>query len=337
MPDLGVEVVESIDQIRAAEWDTLCGKRPFIDHRWLRMVESVLSHHEARYVLLRRDGHLTASAVCGLERRFEHPALRRRASWVLNRFPYLRCSIPIALETGLIVGDGQVLELLAAVHRLARRERALLTAFGHLTPDNPVWPTLRGGGYRQLSRWWSTALPVSWASFDDYLASRTTADRKEIGRLRRRAARDGISVEHGPLQPNDAPVLRGLIDNVLARHGAPDPYIRDFLQSASIILDGDLHVVQARRAGETVGCAVLVKSQGELLAKWAGMDYQKTHNSAAYHALLIDCINLAIELGVHRLRLGATAYSTKQQFGAVPEERLNVLALPAWLAGVLPG
>jgi predicted N-acyltransferase len=336
MPELRVEVVESIDHIPATAWNALCGDRPFVDHRWLRMVERVLSDHQARYILLYRDGHLAAAAVGGLERRFEHPALQRRAGWVLNRFPYLRCSIPIALESGLIVGDGQVLELLAAVRGLARRERALLTAFGHLSPDSPAWPTLRGGGCRELSRWWSTALPVTWSSFDDYLASRTTADRKEIGRLRRRAARDGISVEHGPLQPNDAPVLRSLIDNVLARHRAPDPYTRDFLRSASTILEGDLHVVQARQAGETVGCAVLVKSHGELLAKWAGMDYQKTHNSAAYHALLIECINLAIELGVQRLRLGATAYSTKQQFGAVPEERLNVLALPSWLAGVLP-
>jgi predicted N-acyltransferase len=336
MPELRVEVVESIDHIPAAVWNVLCGDRPFVDHRWLRMVERVLSDHQARYVLLHGDGQLAAAAVCGLERRFEHPALQRRAGWVLNRFPYLRCSIPIALETGLIVGDGQVLELLAAVRRLARQERALLTTFAHLTPDSPAWPTLRGGGCRQLSRWWSTALPIRWASFDEYLASRSTADRKEIGRLRRRAARDGISVDHGPLRTQDAPHLRALIDNVLARHQAPDPYARDFLQSASTILEGDLHVVQARQAGEPVGCAVLVKSQGELMAKWAGMDYQKTHNSAAYHALLIECINLAVELGVQRLRLGATAYSTKQQFGAVPEERLNAVALPSSLAGVLP-
>ena len=66
------------------------------------------------------------------------------------------------------------------------------------------------------------------------------------------------------------------------------------------------------------------------------MDYAQSRSSAAYHALLIGCIKLAIELGVRRLRLGATAISTKQQFGAVPEERLNALALPTWLAAVLP-
>jgi predicted N-acyltransferase len=337
-----IEVVEHIDRVPEADWNAVCGAQAFVDHRWLQMVEAVLREHEARYVLLRRDGHLAAAAVCGLDRRFEHATLQRRAGWMLRHFPYLRCSIPIAFESGVLTHpDAErsplVLEVLGAVRGLALREHALLTTFGNLKPEHAAWPTLRAGGCRELSRWWSTGLSITWLSFDAYLASRTTGDRKEIGRLRRRIQREGITVEHGPLQPDDAPRLRVLIDNVLARHHAPDPYGADFLQSAASILGSDLQVVQARQAGETVGCAVLVKSKGELLAKWAGMDYAKSRNSAAYHAVLIGCIQLAIELGVQRLRLGATAVSTKQQFGAVPEARLNAIALPTWLAAALPG
>jgi predicted N-acyltransferase len=342
MPELTVEVVDGIDRIAPAEWDALCGDRPFVDHRWQRLVEGVLPDHEPRYVLLRRNGHLEAAAVCGLERRFEQATLQRRAGWVLRHFPYLRCSIPIALEAGLLVqpaaGNNRlVLDLLAAVRRLAGRERALLTTFGHLTPDNSAWPTLLGAGCRQLSRWWSSALDITWPSFDEYLASRTRANRSEIGRLRRRADRAGITVAHGPLEAVDAPRVRELIGNVLARHQAPDPYAADFLSSARAVLGSDLHVVQARLAGETIGCAVLVRSQGELLAKWAGMDYEQSANLAAYQGVLIGCVQLAIELGVHRLRLGATAVSTKRQLGAVLEERVNVLALPTWVAAVVPG
>jgi predicted N-acyltransferase len=343
MPEVTVEVVERIDRIAPAEWKALCGDRAFADHRWQRLVEGVLANHEPRYVLLRRGGHLEAAAVCSLERRFEHPAMQRRAGWLLRHFPYLRCGIPIALETGLIThpdanGNRLVPELLAAIRRLAVRERALLTTFGHLTRDNPAWPTLLGGGCRQLSRWWSTGLTITWPSFGDYLASRSTADRKEIGRLRRRADRAGLTVAYGPLQLADAPRVRELIGHVLARHHALDPYAADFLRSAVSIMDRDVQLVQVRdQADEMVGCAVLVRSQGELLAKWAGMDYEKSRNSAAYHAVLIGCVQLAIDLGVHRLRLGATAISTKQQFGAMPEERLNALALPTWVAAVLPG
>ena len=48
MPDLGVEIVESIDQVAEADWNALCGSRAFVDHRWLRMVESVLANYEPR-------------------------------------------------------------------------------------------------------------------------------------------------------------------------------------------------------------------------------------------------------------------------------------------------
>ena len=202
---------------------------------------------------------------------------------MLRQLPYLRCSIPIVFETGLItppMGDRSTLtkQLLAGVHRLAWREHVLLTTFGHLTPDNAAWTALLDNGCRQLSRWWSTTLCTPWSDFDAYLASRTSADRREIGRLQRRAAREGVSVDHGPLHVEDAPRLRELIDSVLARHGAPDPYIRDFLPAAARILDSDLHVVQARQAGETVGCAVLVRSQDELLPSGPGWT---THRAAA--------------------------------------------------------
>src|SRR4029078_11119617 len=131
----------------------LCGSRAFVDHRWLRMVESVLANYEPRYVLLRRNGHLEGAAVCALERRFEQPAIQRGAGWVLRHLPYLRCSIPIVFETGLITpptGARSALaqQLLAVGRRLAWREHALLTTFGHLAPDNAAWPALRDGGCR---------------------------------------------------------------------------------------------------------------------------------------------------------------------------------------------
>jgi predicted N-acyltransferase len=323
------QIARSIDDVDAAEWDALCPERPFVDHRWLRTIERILPDSERRYVLLRRHGRLDAAAICVLDRRFEHPAAQRHAGWVLRIFPYLRCSVPVSFDDGLLAADARALpELVAAVRQLARAEHALLTTFEHLGPDARAWPALIAAGCHPLSRWTSTYLPIAWSTRADYLMSRSGPDRREIGRLRRRAERQGITLEYGPLQRADAPLLRRLIANVLARHAAHDPYAPDFLTRAADMLGSHLHVLQARLDGETVGCAVMVHSRTELLGKWIGLEYSRTPNSATYQALMLGTIDLAIELGVQRLRLGATAYSTKEQFGAQPDERLNALALP---------
>ena len=74
---------------------------------------------------------------------------------------------------------------------------------------------------------------------------------------------------------------------------------------------------------------MLIRNQDELIAKWLGLNYERTLNTATYFASLRASVELAITLGVHRLRLGATAYSTKKQFGVSMEERLNTLVLPS--------
>ena len=71
-----------------------------------------------------------------------------------------------------------------------------------------------------------------------------------------------------------------------------------------------------------------------LLAKWIGLDYGRTWGTDTYRLLLAETVALAIELGVERLWLGATALETKRQFGVTVEERLTAIVLPGplrWL------
>jgi predicted N-acyltransferase len=155
--------------------------------------------------------------------------------------------------------------------------------------------------------------------------------------MRRRADRDDISVGHQALSMDLAPRLRQLIQNVLDRHAAAERYAPDLLPQAVRHFGDDLHVLVAKRSGEPVGCAVMLRSGDELLAKWIGLDYRRTWDTATYHLLLVESIALAIQLGVARLRLGATAIGTKRQFGVLNEERLTAIALPApvrWLVDV---
>jgi len=150
-----------------------------------------------------------------------------------------------------------------------------------------------------------------------------------MGRMRRRAEREGIAVARRPLAALDLPSLWKLIENVQRRHATTGAHVPDLLQRAASVLDEDLHLLVAHQSSQPIGCAVLVRSQDELLGKWLGLDYERAWNTAAYYMLLAESVALAIALGVRHLRLGASAYATKQQFGVVSDERVNAVVVPA--------
>jgi hypothetical protein len=291
-------------------------------------MEVALVDRQFRYVLVFRRGRLVGAAVCTLERRFEHPTLQRRGGWLARVLPSLRCGVPIAYEAGLLAESGEVPTVIDAVRRLAWRERALLVTIGNLSTT--AWDGLARAGCRPLSRWTGATLEVRWPTFAAYVASRPRDDRHEIGRMQRRAERDGISVGREPLDAADAQLARQLMQNVLDRHQSADGFAADLLERTMALLGDDVHVIAARQAGRLIGCSVVLRDQDEAIAKWLGLDYTRTWNTATYHMLLRQSVAEAIEMGVKRLRLGATAYSTKAQFGVEPDERVNALVLPPW-------
>jgi predicted N-acyltransferase len=333
------DVFTSIDQVDPAEWDALAGQAPFLSHRWLRFTEAALMDRRHRVVLVRRHGQLIAAATCTLEPRFEQPMLQRRAGWLARLLPTLRCAVPIAYEAGLVLtsSDG-VAELMTAIRQVAWRERALLTTISNLSAEN--WRVLAGHGCRPLSHWSGATLDINWSTFEAYLASRPRKDRQEIGRMQRRAERDGITVGAETLDVADAQRARQLIQNVLDRHQATDVFATDLLGRTLAMLGDAAQVIVARQSGRLIGCTVLLRDHNEALVKWLGLDYTRTWNTATYHMLLRESIAQAIERGIKRLRLGATAYSTKEQFGVHPDERLNALVLPfvapRWSAAYSP-
>jgi len=341
MHELTVEVVRTIDQVDAATWDDLCRGQSFVNHRWLRLAENILSGHEPRYVLVRRQGQLEAAAICSIGRRFGNRALQRRLGWVLRPFGWLRCAVPLSSETGIRVRPGSprtqpVQVLLGAMRRLMLQERALLSTVDFST-DRGLWADLQRGGFRQHSHWADQVLPISWPTLDAYVAHLPGPHRREIGRLRRRAEREVIGVEPLRAPESHATRVRALIGEVLQRHGTQDIYVADLVGRGTAILGDDVHVLAARRRGELIGCAVLLRDGDALLAKWIGLDYARSWGTATYQMLMLESIRLAIELGMSRLVLGPTSGAIKRSFGAVPHERFSAMAVmrpvPASLVG----
>jgi predicted N-acyltransferase len=217
--------------------------------------------------------------------------------------------------------------LLAAIGDLAAREHASFSRVDYLPGDDPAWHALAGCDYRRLEMWAETSLEIGWPSFQDYLAQLPSRKRKQLVHMRRRAEQEGVVVERLPPSTATAPRLAHLVGNVLARHHEQERFAPDLFVRAAAILGDDLVLLGARQHGEIVGCAALLRSGDEITAKWLGLDYSRTWNTGTYHRLLLECVAQAIALGARRLRMGATAYETKQHFGVVTAERYGALAM----------
>jgi predicted N-acyltransferase len=325
------EIARSIADVSEAEWNALAfrsGHR-FAQHRWLRLAEAILRDHEPRYVLLRRDRRLQAAAVCSIGRRFGHSALQRRLGWVLRLSPWLRCSLPLASEPGVLGDLESMSELMRGVRRLAFAERALLVTCANLPGGDARVPELERTGFLPHSRWSDLSLRIEWSSVEQYVAALPGPDRREVGRLRRRAERERITVERLANPLEHAERVRELIANVSEHHGTRDVYVAGFLDQMLAIAGEDVQVLAARRDDTIIGCAITLRDRAHLIGKWIGLDYAQTWGTCTYQLLIFESVRLAIELKADRLGLGATAAGTKRQFGAVAEERVNSLAILA--------
>lgn len=337
-----LEVVSSIDQIEPHEWDALCGDRPFVQHRWLRLTERVLRRYQPRYVLLRRAGTLDAGAICSVRDEFQNRFLRSTANWALHRFPCLRCGLPITFDSGLLVrpdADQAAAwpALLRALTSCAGREHASFVGIDHLVAAHAAWPLLEHAHYHRAQLLTETYLEIGWPSFETYLAVLPKKRRQRIRQIQRRAGQEGIAVQLEQPTAGSAALLRRLVSQVFQRHGEPDMYVADLFAQAAAILGDDFALAVARQHGEIVGCVGLIFSQGEIAAKWIGLDYARTLNTATYLAFNVALIDEAIKRGARRLRLGATSYETKQYFGAQAEERFSALALRSRALNALAG
>jgi predicted N-acyltransferase len=236
-------------------------------------------------------------------------------------------------------GDGSARAgaLLGALDELAARERAVFTKVEHLPPAADPWPGLDRAGYHRVETWDDAALEIVWPSFDAYLGALPRRKRKDVAKIRQRAAAQGIEV--APLRPTPeaAPRLGQLMDNVLRRHGSGESFHPEIFLRAQAILGADLVVLAIRREGELAGCTGLLISGDEATAKWPGLDYERTWGTVAYLSLWLEVIAHSIARGVTRLRMGAKSYETKRHLGAVCEPRAGALLLRGRLLNRLAG
>lgn len=337
-----VEVLTTIEDVPAAEWDALATANPYAGHRWHRLAEAVMADYRPRYLLLRREGRLVAAAMGALESRLQNPALDARFGRLVRRSPFLLVTVPMTATAGLLVADGpdaqtDLQALLRELRALTRRERFRFCIIDHLPLRHPAVTAQRG--YCRLAWLPDTALDLRWASFEEYLRDLPRKKRKEITRTQRRCERDGIVIKPVVATPEESRTLDRLVAELVRKHGGSRRFVPDLFVKAAAMLGADLTVLGAHRDGALVGCLALVRSGEQLDARWIGRDYDRTTDTAVYASLVTAAVQHAITAGVRRLHFGAAAYETKKHYGVAVEPRTRLFAArnPAatWLVSKL--
>lgn len=336
-------VARSIHAFDVAEWDAVVGSQLMLTHRWQRVMEHSRRDYEPRYLLLAdRQGPL-AVAVVNLADTFGRSGWRER---LLRRLT-LMVRAPYSTDSGIAVRPGVALNevlpvLMRGLDRLSCREQRPLLAVNDVpAAELPIWRAQRFLAFdNQLP---NTVLDIHGLSQAEYLASLQSHQRRELGRMARRATEAGISFTTTPLDFADQRLFP-LLAEVYAEHGTPVeqmPFTAELFPALLRELPGDVVIVRATLGDRLAGFMVGLLQGETVWCQFVGLHYALARPLHLYFLLLHQFIQWTIEQGYGRVLGGLTNYREKHKHGFQPEPRWlcvrsSISPLNAVLSEVLP-
>jgi predicted N-acyltransferase len=333
---IDIQVVTEIADVAAAEWDALAGDDdPFLEHAFLSTLEASGSVGARagivpRLVLARESGKLVGAV----------PLYRKTNSngefifdwgWAdaaqragLAYYPKLAAQIPFTPATGrrLLVApdapapDDVVDALTRAVHDVAEEER--VSSVHVLFCTEPEKQALAARDYLprlSLQFHWHNRAGRPFESFDDYLSTFRSRNRKEVRKERERAAAHGLSFRvatGAELDARDWEALhRFYVGNVRRHHGTA--YLRPaFFELARTTLAHRLVASLAYRGAEPVAGTINFEKGRHLYGRYWGCDerHEMLHFELCYYQLIDRAIARGYTLfeagaqGEHKLKRG---------------------------------
>lgn len=329
----GVSLAHTYTEL-GPDWDEFVGQHRFAARTWLGFTETVFADYDPIYVTVRRDGRIVGAAVTARQRHLNIPAYlsgerrQRLANRAAFRLPPLSVQVSPFGIPGVIVApddpdpDRSTDAVLAALERVERRTRSPFIGVNALPADSEVY---RRRGYSFFETAPDAIIDLPAGVYDDYRAYEQGLPKKhreEVRRVRNRAFRAGVKVEHLRAGQLPADELPGLMHAVYARHGSSFPYDPSYVEFGQRFLaDDDFAMVTARLDERLIACVAVFRSGTHGAVRWIGLDYELAHEAHAYHLVMSESIGLALDLGVRTLALGTTNYTAKKKLGATLEPR----------------
>jgi predicted N-acyltransferase len=347
---IDIHVAQSITEVAAGDWDALAGEDdPFLEHAFLATLEasdSVGEHAgcEPRLVLARDEAGRLVGAVPLYLKTNSHGEFIFDWGWAdaaqragLRYYPKLVAAVPFTPATGrrvLLRADATpaaaaaiTAALLAGVREVAEQERASSVHFLFCTEDekgllarHEYLPRL------SLQFHWHNRAERPFESFDDYLTTFRSRNRKEVRKERQRAAAHGLSFRVATGAELDARDWAALhlfyMTNVRRHHGIA--YLRPaFFEIARDTLAHRLVATLAYRGADPVAGTVNFEKGRHLYGRYWGClaDFEMLHFELCYYQLIERAIARrctrfeAGAQGEHKLKRGlGPAYTHSAHF-----------------------
>lgn len=352
-PSLTLSICDALREVSAADWDRLVDRRyPFLRHAFLSGLEEHACVGEEfgwlpRHLLLRdRSGRLVAA--CPLYLKFNSygefvfdwawaDAYRRNG---LNYYPKLVSASPYTPATGP--------KLLLAADAPAGADQALLQAARRLAEELQVsslhWlftPQEQTEALREAGLMIRTGCQFHWQNrgyrdFDDFLATFSSAKRKQVRRERRKVSEAGVQLER--LSGHEAgeadwALFHRLYEDTFDRKGGMPTLSLDFFLSLAEQTPDEVLLVKASHGGKPVATAFNLVGEDCLYGRHWGCSEQfhSLHFEACYYQGLEHCI----ERGLQRFEPGAQGeHKVSRGFLPTPTWSAHWLAHPGFSAAV---
>jgi uncharacterized protein len=314
----GIQILESISAVPAAQWDALAGDNPFLSHAYLGALESGGcvggdTGWTPCHLTLWRNAHLAAAMPLYLK---THSYGEYVFDWAwadafqrhgLRYYPKLLSAIPFTPVTGprlLAAGDADRLALIEAALDFASRSG--VSSLHCLFPTQAEARAMADAGMllRQTVQFhWQNA---GYADFDGFLARMNHDKRKKIRQERRRLREMGLRFERltgAAARESDWRFFYDCYRRTYRQHMST-PYLSfEFFLALARAMPENLVLVLAYEGERPVAAAFDVRSRDALYGRYWGTRefYPGLHFEACYYQAIEHCI----EHGIARFEGGA--------------------------------
>jgi predicted N-acyltransferase len=330
-------VVESVTAVPAAEWDRLAGENdPFLEHAFLAALEASESV-SARAgcvprIVLARDGARLVGAVPLYLKTNSYGEFIFDWSWAnaahragVRYYPKLVAAIPFTPATGyrLPVLDAPGVDRTAVLAALLRGAREVadeekVSSIHFLFCTEPEKAALAEAGYfprLSMQFHWHNRPGRPFESFEDYLSTFRSQNRKQVRKERRVAAEHGLTFRTATgaeLETRDWKALRAFYVENVDRHGGHAYLSAEFFEIARATLGHRLIATLAYHGAKPVAGTINFEKGAHLYGRYWGClaDFQMLHFELCYYQLIDRAIAQRQTLfeagaqGEHKLKRG---------------------------------
>lgn len=307
-----VEIASQLSDFSAKEWNRLAGDRfPFLRHEFLEAAESTGSASAETgwkpcHVGLRDQSGKLQAAMPLYEKSHSWGEFVFDWSWAqayeqagFAYYPKLVSTVPFtpAPSSRLLLSDhAHAPELLEAVRQLAADKDS--SSLHVLFPEASELSYLQDAGLQLRKDCQFHWQNQDYGSFDDFLATFSSAKRKKARRDRRRVREQGITFRRFTGHETDFAIWKDvyeLISMTFLRRGSMPYFSFEFFLEVSARLPDNILVVIAEKDRMPVAAAVFYDTSDTLYGRYWGAEarYNALHFETCYYQGIDYCIEHA--------------------------------------------